>query len=585
MEIAPRLRSLGLAGLLHRRPRLRFRLGLGLALGRGCGLFLRGGTRARGLGLRLRRGFGHGVGRDPGRGRSGLHLFLGSARNGLGRHLLHLLRRERLVRGGRGRRDRLVALRHHFALVYPALDADHPVSGLRLRKSVVDVGAQRMKRHAPLAIPLGARDLDAVQAPGAHDLDPLCAQAHGVLHGALHGAAEHDALLQLLRDRVGDELRVDLGLADLLDVHVHHLHPEELAQVRLEHFDVLAFLADDHAGPGAVDRDARVLGRALDHHLADRGVGEPLLQIIADLQVLVQHRCEVPAVRVPARGPVLVDAEPEADWMDFLSHEKSYFLACLAGAFFFSSSPTVTKIWQVRLVMRLPRPLARAWKRLSDIACSTRMVFTLSSSTSAPSLCSALAIADSSTFLMMCAPFFGLKASRLSAFSTGSPRIWSATSRPFWAERRTPYSVARVSMSPPYFFSPPAAGAAGVGAAPGAGAPGAVGAPGAPGPPPPALAAAAASRSFLSAMPWLLKMRVKANSPSLCPTMFSEMYTGTCCFPLWTAMVCPTKSGRIVERRDQVLIGRLSLAARAAPTFFTRWWSTKGPFLTERPMV
>src|SRR3989475_817739 len=74
------------------------------------------------------------------------------------------------------------------------------------------------------------------------------------------------------------------------------------------------------------------------------------------------------------------------------------------------------------------------------------MVFTFNSSTSAPSLCSALAIADSSTFLMMCAPFFGLKARRLSAFSTGSPRIWSATSRPFWADSRTPWSVARVSM-------------------------------------------------------------------------------------------------------------------------------------------
>src|SRR5258708_7695849 len=55
------------------------------------------------------------------------------------------------------------------------------------------------------------------------------------------------------------------------------------------------------------------------------------------------------------------------------------------------------------------------------------------------------------------------------------------------------YSVARVSMVSPYFFSPPAAGAAGA-AAPGAAAPGAVGAPGAPGPPPD-LAAAAASRS------------------------------------------------------------------------------------------
>src|SRR6266705_2296012 len=108
----------------------------------------------------------------------------------------------------------------------------------------------------------------------------------------------------------------------------------------------------------------------------------------------------------------------------------SYFFACLAGAFFFSSSPTVTKIWQVRFVIRLPRPLARAWKRLSDMACSTRMIFTFSSSTSAPSLCSALAIADSSTFLMMCAPFFGLKASRLRAFSTGGPRRRRSSRRP-----------------------------------------------------------------------------------------------------------------------------------------------------------
>src|SRR5262249_33729175 len=149
---------------------------------------------------------------------------------------------------------------------------------------------------------------------------------------------------------------------------VHHLHAEQPAQVGLQDFDVLAFLADHHARPGAVDGDTRVLRRALDHHLADRGVRETLLQVVADLEVLVQHRREVLAVRVPARGPVLVDAEPEAGRMNFLSHMVSYFFAGLAGAlagfaaaFFFSSSPTVMKTWQVCLVTRLPRPLARAW--------------------------------------------------------------------------------------------------------------------------------------------------------------------------------------------------------------------------------
>src|SRR5438552_3902434 len=66
---------------------------------------------------------------------------------------------------------------------------------------------------------------------------------------------------------------------------------------------------------------------------------------------------------------------------------------------------------------------------------------------SAPSLCSALAIADSSTFFRMRAPFFGLNASRSNALSTGIPRIWSATSRPFWADSRTPRNVAVVCIA------------------------------------------------------------------------------------------------------------------------------------------
>src|SRR5213078_4213534 len=62
----------------------------------------------------------------------------------------------------------------------------------------------------------------------------------------------------------------------------------------------------------------------------------------------------------------------------------------------------------------------------------------------APSLCSALAIADSSTLRMIRAPFLGLNASKLSALSTGIPRIWSATRRPFWADNRTPRNTAEV---------------------------------------------------------------------------------------------------------------------------------------------
>src|SRR5258708_27000285 len=67
--------------------------------------------------------------------------------------------------------------------------------------------------------------------------------------------------------------------------------------------------------------------------------------------------------------------------------------------------------------------------------------------------------------------------------------------------------------------------------------------------------------------------------------MFSVTYTGMCCLPVCTEMVRPTKSGRIVERRDQVLIGRLSLAAEAVSTFLMRCPSTNGPFLIERAIA
>src|SRR5262245_21786377 len=55
-----------------------------------------------------------------------------------------------------------------------------------------------------------------------------------------------------------------------------------------------------------------------------------------------------------------------------------------------------------------------------------------------------------------------------------------------------------------------------------------------------------------------------------------------CCLPLCTAMVRPTMSGATIERRDQVLIGRLSPRAAAASTFFIRWRSMNGPFFSER---
>src|SRR5215469_15852718 len=64
--------------------------------------------------------------------------------------------------------------------------------------------------------------------------------------------------------------------------------------------------------------------------------------------------------------------------------------------------------------------------------------------------------------------------------------------------------------------------------------------------------------------------------------MFSVISTGMWLRPLCTAIARPTISGRIIERRDQVLIGRRSFLAAATCVFLASDRSTNGPFLSER---
>src|SRR5207237_10153998 len=79
----------------------------------------------------------------------------------------------------RGRRGHVgevgagVALGHDLALVDPALHADAPECRARLVEAVVDVGAHRVQRDAPVGVAFGARHLGPAEAPGDPHLDAL----------------------------------------------------------------------------------------------------------------------------------------------------------------------------------------------------------------------------------------------------------------------------------------------------------------------------------------------------------------------------------------------------------------------------
>src|SRR3989442_9040709 len=209
-------------------------------------------------------------------------------------------------------------LGQHLALEDPDLHADGAVGRVGGGPAIVDVGADRVQRHPAVAVPLAPCDLTAAQPARAGDPDTVRAQPQRRGHGLLHGPPERHALLELQRDVLGDELRVQLGMDDFLDVEVDLLARARL-QLVLEPLDLGTFAADHDARPRGGDGDARAIGRALDVDARDARVVELVLDVAPDLDVLVQQ-IGVVLGGEPARRPRAGRPEPEADRMRLLTH-------------------------------------------------------------------------------------------------------------------------------------------------------------------------------------------------------------------------------------------------------------------------
>jgi len=110
-----------------------------------------------------------------------------------------------------------------------------------------------------------ACNLDAVQRPALMILIP-CAPRRIAFCSPAFMRAEHDALLQLLRDRIGDQLRVTsaLRISSMLTCTI--CTPRSLRS-RLEISMFSPFLPMTTPGRALWDGDARVLRRTFDDHL------------------------------------------------------------------------------------------------------------------------------------------------------------------------------------------------------------------------------------------------------------------------------------------------------------------------------
>src|SRR5450432_1446326 len=215
-------------------------------------------------------------------------------------------------------REPRVTLGQNLALEDPAFDADGAVGGVGLGGARFDDGAQGVQRDATLVVPLVARHLGAAQAAGAGEADSLGAELHRRLDRLLHGAAERHPALELRGDVLGHQLRVGLGLADLLDVQ-EDLAVGERLNFLFQGLDAGAALADHDPGTRGEDVDLDLVGGAFDLDRRDARVAQLLFDELLEAQIFMQPLREV-LLRIPLGAPAADDAEAETYRMCLLSH-------------------------------------------------------------------------------------------------------------------------------------------------------------------------------------------------------------------------------------------------------------------------
>ena len=207
----------------------------------------------------------------------------------------------------------------NLALEYPALDADDAIGGQRLGFGVIDVGAQRVERHATFAIPFNAGDFRTAKTATTGDLDAFGTQTQSRLHGALHGATEGNAADQLIGNALRHKLGVDFRLADFNNVQLD-VALGQLGEQGAQLFNVRTLLADDDTGASRVDRNPAQLGRTLDHHLGHSRGRQRIENELADLEVFLKQLAVLTAFCVPAAVPGPVDLEAQADRIALVTH-------------------------------------------------------------------------------------------------------------------------------------------------------------------------------------------------------------------------------------------------------------------------
>ena len=104
-----------------------------------------------------------------------------------------------------------------------------------------------MERRTAFLEHLGTCHFSTADAAADLDLDAFCTNPHSVGYRHLDGAAIRNASFNLTCDAVRDDVSINLGALDLVDVDLDILLGD-LLELFLEFVDLSASLADDETG-------------------------------------------------------------------------------------------------------------------------------------------------------------------------------------------------------------------------------------------------------------------------------------------------------------------------------------------------
>src|SRR5690606_6754826 len=218
----------------------------------------------------------------------------------------------------------------YLAFENPDLDTDNAISSQCFMLGIVDIGAQRMKRHAAFTVPFNASNFCSAQTATTNNFNTFSAQTQSRLNSTLHSAAESNTADELVTNALCHQLCVNFGLANFNNVQ-RHIARRHFAQFTAQFLDIRTLFTDDNTGAGSIDGYAASFGRTLDHNLGDRSLWHGFQNVFPHLDVFHQEVAIIGTIRIPAAIPSPVNLQAKPDRITLLTHGLRLFFLRFAN--------------------------------------------------------------------------------------------------------------------------------------------------------------------------------------------------------------------------------------------------------------